>query len=63
MSEGQREGEENEKMKIRTRRIVLTHSPSGSLREKYRLQRFGLNIATKIREGGIERYSDQVRQL
>lgn len=56
MSEGQkREGEENEKIKIRTRRIVLTHSPSGKLERKIQTSEIWIeDIATKIREGGIE---------
>lgn len=56
MSEGQkREGEENEKIKIRTRRIVLTHSPSGKLERKIQTSEIWIeDIMTKIREGGIE---------
>lgn len=44
-----------EKIKIRTRRIALTHSPSGKLERKIQTSETWIeDITTKIREGEIE---------
>ena len=44
-----------EMIKIRTRRIALTHSPSGKLERKIQTSETWIeDITTKIREGEIE---------